>query len=142
MGRKKTEQVITPVTVLKNALEFDRNISRLDVHRVDKEKIYQYVMSELISEDIIAQLNAFHEKDSNASIAGFVLKNLFIISPGNLVVLRERLEKLELHQADKEKITLRFLEIGRQNAREKYMPLVMLLVVILISLVIYIVSKD
>lgn len=142
MGRKKTEQVITPVTVLKTALEFDRHVSKLDIHRVDKEKLYQYVMNELISDDIVTRLNNFHEKESNAAIAGFILKNIFVISPANLGNVQSRLEKLELDESFKEKIKQRFSQLDRQHAREKFMPWLMLMVVILISLVIYFVSKD
>jgi len=43
IGKKRTETVITPVTVLKQVLELDKYVSTLDVHRMDKEGLYNYI---------------------------------------------------------------------------------------------------
>ena len=50
MNKKQTDIVVTPVTVLKQFLELDRYVSQLDVHRMDKEGLYDYICH-LLSDD-------------------------------------------------------------------------------------------
>ena len=50
IGKKKTQDAITPVTVLKQSLELEKYVSTLDIFRMDKEGLEQYIL-ELLSND-------------------------------------------------------------------------------------------
>ena len=45
-GNKRTQEFITPVTVLKEVLAFEKYTSSMDVFRIDKELLFSY-MNEL-----------------------------------------------------------------------------------------------
>jgi hypothetical protein len=142
MGRKKTSDVITPVTVLKTTLEFDRHVSKMDVHRMDKEGMFNHVTKELLSDEVITQLNRFDEKDTNDQIISFILKNLAVIPSHRLQTLQGILEKI--HSTDKNRYNIKetITRYMKAQEREKYTPLVILGIVVVISLLIYFVSKN
>jgi len=90
MGIKKTGTAITPVTVLKQVLELDRYVSTLDVHRMDKEGLYDYI-SGLLPGDTIQKLNAFNDLSINKSIVEVILKSSHVLSFKYAKPLAERL---------------------------------------------------
>ncbi|MEO8404792.1 MAG: DnaJ domain-containing protein, partial [Chitinophagaceae bacterium] len=73
IGRKRTEVIVTPETLLKRMLELDRYINTLDTHRMDKEGLYHYVLH-ILSIENIEKLNSFHEPDINREIIRCALK--------------------------------------------------------------------
>ena len=60
IGKKRTQDVITPVTILKQVLELERYVSTLDVFRMDKPGLQDYML-EIISDATIEQLKKFNE---------------------------------------------------------------------------------
>lgn len=60
MGKKRTQESINPVNMLKLALELEKYVSGLDVFRMDKQGLQQYML-ELLPNDTIAQLKDFRE---------------------------------------------------------------------------------
>ena len=59
-GNKNTRQVITPVNILKQALEFEKYTSLLDVFRMDRESLFGY-MDELLNDETIIKLLQFNQ---------------------------------------------------------------------------------
>jgi curved DNA-binding protein CbpA len=93
IGQKRKQEVVTPVTVLKQLLELDRYSSRLDVHRMDKEGLYQYLLSLLSNENILT-LNSFHEESVNKEIINSALKIGHYLTLHNAKNIAERLKKI------------------------------------------------
>ena len=93
MGQRKKQEIATPVTVLKQLLELDRYTSRLDVHRMDKEGLYQYLIS-LFSDSTILMLNSFHEESVNKEIIHTSLKTGHYLTLNNAKDLAEKLKKI------------------------------------------------
>jgi curved DNA-binding protein CbpA len=74
IGKKKTRDILTPVSILKEALELDRYVSTLDVHRMDKEGLKGYI-DDILSSEIIEKLNAFNDLDINREITHSILRS-------------------------------------------------------------------
>jgi len=92
-GQRRKQEVITPVTILKQLLELDRYTSRLDVHRMDKEGLYQYIIS-LLSSSTIQTLSSFHEESVNKEIIHTAIKTGHYLTLKNAKDLAERLKKI------------------------------------------------
>jgi len=71
-GNRKTQEVITPVTVLKQALELEQYVSKIDVFRMDKMGLQQYIM-DLIPDTSIEKLQQFNEPDTIRQIVSILL---------------------------------------------------------------------
>jgi molecular chaperone DnaJ len=72
-GRKKTQDVINPVNVLKQALELERYVSTLDVFRMDKQGLQDYML-EILSDPTIEQLKKFDEPGMIRETVSIILK--------------------------------------------------------------------
>jgi molecular chaperone DnaJ len=72
IGKKRTGEAITPVSILKLSLELEKYVSKLDVNRMNKEGLADYI-HELFSTDTIEKLKQFNEPDINRQIITTVL---------------------------------------------------------------------
>lgn len=73
IGKRKKQDIITPVSVLKQALELEKYISALDVFRMDKEGLQQYILG-LLTNNNIEQLKQFNEPETNREIIHTILR--------------------------------------------------------------------
>jgi molecular chaperone DnaJ len=92
-GNNNTEQVITPVNILKQSLEFEKYSSTLDVFRMDSESLFEY-MDQLLSEETISKLLQFNEADVNHQIIITLLKPIRFLRSEKAVLLANKLSKL------------------------------------------------
>ena len=67
IGKRRTAETITPVSILKLVLELEQYVSRLDVHRMNKEGLSDYI-DQLLSTDTIEYLKQFNEPEINKQI--------------------------------------------------------------------------
>jgi curved DNA-binding protein CbpA len=93
IGKRRKQEPVTPVAILKQLLELDRYTSRLDAHRMDKEGLYHYMIS-LLSNENIQTINSFHEESVNKEIIETALKTGYHLTVNNANDLAERLKKL------------------------------------------------
>jgi curved DNA-binding protein CbpA len=98
IGKRRKQEVITPVSILKQLLELDRYTSRLDVHRMDKEGLYHYMIS-LLSNENIQKINSFHEESVNKEIIETALKTGNHLTLNNAKDIAERLKRLAVGNA-------------------------------------------
>lgn len=141
MGRKKAQPIIRPESVLKQAIEFDRHVSRLDVHRMNKLGLYHYVSTEFLSGDVIEKLNTFNELQTNKQIVLFILKNLYVFPPDQLERLQQVLSSVNTDNDFKIQINASFFKAQNDYRREKNRIWILLLLVIVLVLVIYFSGK-
>jgi curved DNA-binding protein CbpA len=136
MNKKQTATTITPVTVLKQFLELDKYVSRLDIHRMDKEGLFVYICH-VLSDETIEKLNAFNEIDINKSIIEAALKSSRPLPYKLSSQLANRLIKLNNEPATID--SLRWYVKRSRDALlwQKFSPVVLLLIVFLICLGIY-----
>lgn len=137
LGRKKASPIITPESVLKQAIEFDRHVSRLDIHRLNKWGLFQYICEELLPAEVIEKLNAFDDKDINKEIIGLILKNLHAIPAGELSTLENLLLKVNGEKEIKLSITKAIRNAKKEHRIEKYKVVILVAVVLAITMIIY-----
>lgn len=141
IGKKRTAEVIAPVSILKLSLELEKYVSQLDVHRMNKVGLAKYI-GELISADTVEKLRQFNERAINRQIISTILMAMKalpikLIRPlsGPLETLangdRAALESLKNFLAQQRKIFL----------WEKYKGLVIIILTLAICLLIYLTTK-
>ena len=72
-AKKKTQDIITPVSVLKQSLELEKYVSGLDVFRMDKQGLKNYILG-LLPDSVIEQLKTFNEPETNSQIISIILR--------------------------------------------------------------------
>lgn len=141
MGYQRTQEIITPVTLLKQSLELEKYVSRLDVFRMDKLQLQQYLL-ELLNDDTIEKINLFNETSINKNIISVLLKTIHPL-PSNLAEpVVNRLLKLSGTQEHTKKQILEHLSGSKQrDAAEKFKPLGIALLTMLICLLIWLMNR-
>lgn len=137
MGRKKAQMIVTPENVLKQAIEFDRHVSRLDVHRMNKEGLFQYIKKEILSGDVIERLNVFGVKEINKEIISFFLKTLYVIPSDRLKEMEKMLLSINTDPTTQEISSIAFDKVRKERKSEKNQIWILLFIVVVIILVIY-----
>ena len=114
-GNKRTREFITPVTILKEVLEFEKYTSSMDVFRIDRELLFGYI-NELLSEETLRQLQQFNEPEINQQIVLTLLKPVRLLKSEKALMLNERLSKMI---NDNNQIELMISNIIRKIQREE-----------------------
>jgi hypothetical protein len=141
LGQRRKQEILTPVTVLKQLLELDRYTSRLDIHRMDKEGLYQYLIL-LFSDSTILMLNSFHEESVNKEIIHTALNTGHYLTFNNAKDLAERLKKIAEGNTDLSTNIEEFIHrTSRNEFWEKRRVWIIVAIVIFLCLGIYFATK-
>jgi curved DNA-binding protein CbpA len=140
IGKRRMAEMITPVSILKLVLELEQYVSRLDVHRMNKEGLSDYI-DELLSPDTIKNLKQFNEPEINGQIITSTLSAMQPLTMEFIGKLTERLEIL----ADDDTWLRRIKSFSRNRKKaflwERYKVGVIILFTIFICLLIYFTSR-
>ena len=140
IGKRRAAQTITPVSILKLVLELERYVSKLDVHRMNKEGLSDYI-EELLSTGTIEKLRQFNEPEINKQIITSTLSAMQYLPMKFIGKLPERLGTL----ADDETSLHRIKNFLRNRKRaflwERYKVAVIIFFTIFICLLIYFTSR-
>lgn len=140
-GSRKTQDVITPVSVLKQALELERYASKLDVFRMDKEGLRDYIL-ELLSPTTIGQLKEFNEPAITRQIIDTIIRSANHLQEQQAIPIAERLRQLAGNDTSlHEQINIFAGKHRSRQQREKYNFLIILIATILICLLIWIAGR-
>ena len=139
-GKRKTQTILTPVNILKQVLELDRYVSTLDVHRMDKHGLYDYIC-ETINDETIEKLNGFNETDINKEIVGRILNASSSLLIPAAFGLKKRLLKINTDEITVLKINNHFSAISKTQQWEKYRVVIIFLIVLLLSALIFFFGK-
>ncbi|MEI9946026.1 MAG: DnaJ domain-containing protein [Chitinophagaceae bacterium] len=139
-GQKTTQQIITPVTILKQLLELDKYISRLDVHRMDKEGLFEYLF-DIFSTETVDKLNAFNEPEINKGIAYAAVRGSRHLSYTHIKLLSQKILKLNVDASVVTAVQQHVLHAKQSDKWNRYKFLVVLSLVILLCAMIYIISR-
>lgn len=139
-GIRKTQEIVTPASVIKQALELEKYVSRLDQFRMDKYGLHDYIAG-LISDSNIATLNQFNDTGSNEQIIDIVLKCLKPLPLDLVLSLEKKLSTLNTGPAAKEKLISFIAEQENNHSRDRLRVWVLLLTTLLLCLLIYFLSR-
>lgn len=139
-GKSFSHETITPVSLLKAMLDFDRYVSTLDSHRLYRQGLYdQFCL--LLSDENIRTLNHFGEFDINMEIVRLALKTGRHLPFRYSGQVADRISMIDAGEGASALID-RFLTQHRRSRRwEKYKVWLVALIVLLICLVIFFSSK-
>lgn len=138
-GQRKTQQTLTPVSVLKQVLELDKYVSRLDAHRMDKEGLNNYLHS-IFTNETIETLNSFNESGVNEAIIHAALRSSKPLSYRQVQLFSEKLLQLKTDQPLVQTIYQQ-ISYAKQVAQwNKYKPWLFLLVALLLCSLFFLLS--
>lgn len=138
IGKRKTQDVITPVSVLKQALELERYASKLDVFRMDKEGLKHYIL-DLLSPAVIEQLKQFNEPAMVRQIIDALIRSANPLPEQQVAQVAERLKQLAGNDTTANEQINTFIDKHRyRERREKYSFLIILVATALLCLLIWI----
>ena len=141
IGRKKSGEAVTPVNILKQSLELEKYVYRLDIHRLDQEGLSQYIL-DILSDDNLDQLKAFHEPVIIREIIYCLIKASEPLRAGYAEKIFSAMHKLAGQLPELQSvISLSKLTKEKKNLREKWQPLYIALITILISFFIWWMSR-
>lgn len=137
IGKRKTQDVITPVTVLMQALELEKHVSGLDVFRMDKEGLKQYILG-LLPDSAIEQLKIFNEPETIRQIITTVIKAMNPLPQTCTGPIITQLKKLSADDEIARATLAAFIQkTGKKSRREKYSLIIIIAVTVILCLLIY-----
>lgn len=140
IGNRKTQKIITPVNVLKQVLELDRQVSNLDTHRMDRQGLKDYIL-EIISDSAIDRLKTFNEPESIKQIILFLLNICKVLASTQAGEITKQLIKLADDELTKQFIGATLENIRRKERLDKFQPYVIAAATIFICLLIWLLSR-
>ncbi len=140
IGKRRTEQTLTPVNILKQSLELSRYTATLDIHRMDKQGLCEYI-EEMISTEKIDRLNNFNEPGINAEIIKSILQAAKPLSYDQLLRVSDKLKLLVAgNELIIKKIENQLLQKKTAAKWNRYRPVLILLITLIICGVIFFLS--
>ena len=140
IGKKIKHDHITPFNVLKQVLEMDRYVSRLDMHRMDHRGLFDYIQN-IFSDTTIDTLNSFDEPGINNDIIMMTLRCSRILPYQMMVLLSDRLKKLKHNETTEKKIDQSVRHKRQVYQWEKRKVWIIMAIVLMICLGIFLISK-
>ena len=140
IGKKKTQGIATPVSILKQILELEKYVSRLDIHRMDKSGLHDYLQSILSGENLLI-LQSFGDQAINKEVIVFSMRISRLLAPAHVTLITEKLIQLTDNATLKNQLHQFCARVHRANRWERYKPFALLLIVILVCLVMVLVSR-
>ena len=139
-GSKKSAEVLTPVSLLKQALELDKYVAGLDVHRMDKAGLLGFI-NEILSPATSAVLNSFQDLSINNEIVLTILRTARPLNYNQVVLLRENINKVATDEVTREKINHYYRVREKMHKWERIRIWVILAITLLITFAIFLLSK-
>jgi hypothetical protein len=131
------DEPITPPLILKQALELNRAIAQLDVHRMDAASVAQRIL-QLIPASVINKLKTFNEPDINATILTVLLQSTRVLPLTYTIKVAEQLRLLaDDDQQQLYKIQLVLLQKEKREKWERTKVWMVLAAVVIICVLIY-----
>jgi curved DNA-binding protein CbpA len=142
IGKKIKQETITPVNVLKQMIELEKYVSKLDIHRMDQQGLFEH-LENILSDSTIGMLNLFNEPDVNNEIVQIALKSARTLPYSLIILFTTRLKRLTTNDELIIKKVDQFVRHHKQTEYwEKRKVWILLLVVILICIGIYLTSAN
>lgn len=135
IGKKKKQPVITPATVLQQALELEKYVSRLDIHRMDKQGLFEYIDA-LTDDDVIVKLERFDEPSVKKEIVKLLIYSSRLLPSSRSQLLYTKFLRI---YSDPEIVALQTATLRQQRKNEmieRYKPFIVLAAAVLICLLI------
>jgi hypothetical protein len=136
-GKPISNEITTPVTMLKKMLALDRYVSTLDAHRIHYQSLYVYIC-DLLSDENIQIINGFGDHHVNEEIVRSTLKTAQGLPYRLIQPLATRTRKLDVEdEAVKSAINRFVVNHKKADEWEKMKVWIITLLVLLICMIIF-----
>jgi molecular chaperone DnaJ len=140
-GIRRTEQIVTPATMILQSLELERYVARLDEFRMDREGLLSFML-DLYSDDRLEKLRAFQDSESIHTIVHSVIRSAKYLHPDQAEKIAFQLLKAAPGDSGLAREMADFLQQSRKKKnQEKYTVWLALLLTTVICLIIYLTSR-
>lgn len=137
MGKRKTQEIITPVSLLKQSLELNRQVAQMDVHRMDRQGLLEYMLSQF-DDSSLEQLGSFKEPSIIEQIIITTLKTAEVFKTDQLQQIAAKLSRLAaLNSLDQERIEKALRTQRRKESWEKMELVIVILITLIICVLIF-----
>ncbi len=136
IGKRKTQGIVTPVKILKQVLELDRYVAGLDVFRMDKSGLQEYIC-DLLNDSTIEKINSFGETDVNKEIIRQLLNTLRALPFSLLHPIEIRLLKINTDPTTTDLVKQFMIDQKKNNTKKQQEIWIVLAITISICLLIY-----
>ncbi|HYC40359.1 MAG TPA: J domain-containing protein [Chitinophagaceae bacterium] len=135
-GKKNYQGAFSPASLLQQALELERYVSRLDAHRMDRKGLFDY-LDRLLDPSTLEKLNSIRDESLNRQFVHSVLRSAQPLSKAELGQLAERvlrLEPLAFSKAELEEVMRRKQAVERWERSRIWVVLMAVLAICLLIL--------
>lgn len=140
-GKRKKQDIITPATVLKQALELEKYVSTLDVFRMDKAGLEDYILA-LVPDAVIEKLLDFREPETIKEITAVILKAMQPLPQKYTTKIIAQVQKLsEGNDTIAQQIRQFIQKTERINRREKYSLIIIIAATAILCLLIWLAGR-
>jgi curved DNA-binding protein CbpA len=137
IGKRKTQEIITPVSLLKQSLELNRQVAQMDIHRMDRQGLLEYMLSQF-NDASLEQLGSFNEPSVIEQIILTTLKTAEVLKTEQLKQIAGKLSKLAAGNASQiERIEKTIRSQRRKESWEKKELVLVVLITIIICVLIF-----
>ncbi|MBK8953452.1 MAG: J domain-containing protein [Chitinophagaceae bacterium] len=141
IGKRKTESIVTPVTILQQAIALERYTATIDIFRMDKNGLRDYIL-DMLSTETIQKLHVFKEPSIIRQIVNTVLRSLKPLTKGHTTPIIKALRKLSTDDVNTTEIINHFEEKQHQKYKSERLTIpVVILITILICIIMWIASR-
>jgi curved DNA-binding protein CbpA len=141
IGRKRKAEAITPASILKLSLELEKYVSSLDVHRMNKEGLYEHI-NELLSSETIEKLKGYKETAIARQIINTILMAMKPLPLHFAITLSTKLEQLANHDATSlQRIKSSLRQHQKNFLWKRYQVFLIIVITALICLLIFFTSE-
>lgn len=136
-----TAYTTTPALILSECTKLHQKVLQMDAFRMNKEQVY-HLVNNILSEHNLALLQQEKEHDTNYKIISEVLRVASRLHYNQSNAIALLLKPLAGNNADiLSKIDTFIQQSRKRNQWERYYPLLVLLITVVMSVLIYVVSR-
>lgn len=141
-GSSSVKETVTPVTILKKIIDFERYCSQLDVFRMNKGVLFEQ-LAQLLNSENMQVLKRFNEEPINNDIAKVLIKPLALLSSTHALVIVDKLKTLPVKDVSLLKeIDYVVAALRKKEIRQKFKWVWIALLTIALCLLIELASRN
>lgn len=135
------EETITPPAVLKQALELNKAVAGMDIHRMNHVAIVSNI-KKLMNTEVLEKLVAFDEQEINQTILHTLIKAIKVLPLEQAKELTDYLQPLVKNDSKGQEALSQLLQYKqKQKRKELLQPFLIFLLVLIICFLIWISGK-
>jgi len=139
-GKVKPKKALTPVNLLKEMLEVERSVARMDNHRMNKNGLLDQLLA-IFNSEVIEMLQHFNDPKTNSEIVSLAIRSAQWLEHPQQQRLFAQLRKIPVEPRETTYLKTTLRKSFSKQRWERIQVWLLLSIVIAICLVIYLVGR-